>query len=86
MVCPQTIVRLYRGMMKACVNQTNTYEGSTVVVEHQDKGQAAGLKLAESFILCGHQAFNTHIKNIAVFIHKDNRMEVAQGRFNNQEG
>jgi hypothetical protein len=69
----------------AYVNQTNTYEGSTVVVEHQDKDQAAGLKLAESFILCGHQAFKTHIKNIAVFIHKDDRMEVAQGRFNDKE-
>jgi hypothetical protein len=86
MACPQTIVRLYRGMMKAYVNQTNRYEGSTVVVEHQDKDQAAGLELAESFILCGHQAFRTHIKNIAVFIHKDNRMEVAQGRFTDNEG
>ncbi len=65
MACPQTIVRLYRGMMKAYVNQSNTYEGSTVVVEHQDKDQAAGLELAESFILCGHRAFKTHIKNIA---------------------
>ncbi len=74
MACPQTIVRLYRGMMKAYVNQSNTYEGSTVVVEHQEKDQAAGLELAESFILCGHQAFKTHIKNIAVFIHKDDRM------------
>jgi hypothetical protein len=86
MACPQTIVRLYRGMMKAYVNQTNTYEGSTVVVEHQDKDQAAGLELAELFILCGHQAFRTHIKNIAVFIHKDDRMEVAQGRFTDKEG
>jgi hypothetical protein len=68
------------------VNQTNTYEGSTVVVEHQDRDQAAGLELFESFILCGHQAFKTHIKNIAVFIFKDDRMEVAQGRFNNKEG
>jgi hypothetical protein len=84
--CPQTIVRLYRGMMKAYVNQSNMYEWSTVVVEHQDKDQAAGLELAESFILCGHQAFKTHIKNIAVFIHKDDRMEVAQGRFNDKEG
>jgi hypothetical protein len=73
-------------MMKAYVNQTNTYKGSMVVVEHQDKDQAAGLKLAESFILCGHQAFKTHIKNIAVFIHKDDRMEVAQGHFNDKEG
>jgi hypothetical protein len=36
--------------------------------------------------LCGHQAFKTHIKNIAVFIHKDDRMEVAQGHFNDKEG
>jgi hypothetical protein len=86
MVCPQTIVRLYSGMMKAYVNQSNTYEGSTVVVEHQDKDQAVGLELAESFLLCGHQAFKTHIKNIAVFIHKDDRMEVAQGHFNDKEG
>jgi hypothetical protein len=57
-----------------------------MVVEHQDKDQAAGLELAESFILCGHQAFKTHIKNIAVFIHKDDRMEVAQGHFNDKEG
>ncbi len=33
MACPQTIVKLFRGMMKAYVNQTNMYEGSTVVVE-----------------------------------------------------
>jgi hypothetical protein len=86
MACPQTIVRLYWGMMKAYLNQTNTYEGSTVVMEHQDKDQAVGLELAESFILCGHQAFRTHIKNIAVFIHKDDSMEVAQGRFSDKEG
>jgi hypothetical protein len=86
MACPQTIVRLYRGMMKVYVNQSNTFEGSTAVVEHQDKDQEAGLELAESFILCGHQAFKTHIKSIAVFIHKDDRMEVAQGQFNNREG
>jgi hypothetical protein len=86
MACPQTIVRLYRGMMKVYVNQSSTYEGSTAVVEHQDKDQAAGLELAELFILCGHQAFRTHIKSIAVFIHKDDRMEVAQGRFINREG
>jgi hypothetical protein len=42
--------------------------------------------VAESFILCGHQAFRTHIKNIAVFVHKDDRMEVAQGRFSGKEG
>ncbi len=86
MACPQTIVQLYRGLMKVNVNQSRVYEGSTAVVEHQDKDQAAGLVMADSFILCSHQAFKTHIKSIAVFIHKDDRMEVAQGRFTNKEG
>ncbi len=55
MACPQTIVQLYRGMMKVYVNQSVVYEGSTAVVEHQDKDQAAGLEMADSFILCSHQ-------------------------------
>ncbi len=83
---PQTIVQLYRGLMKMYVNQSGVYKGSTTVVEHQDKDQAAGLEMADSFILCSHQAFKTHIKSIAVFIHKDDRMEVAQGRFTKKEG
>jgi hypothetical protein len=64
-------------MMKVYVNQSGVSEGSTAVVEHHDKDQVAGLELAESFILCEHQAFKTHIKNIAVFIHKDDRMKVC---------
>jgi hypothetical protein len=47
-------------MMKAYVNQTNTYEGSRVVVEHQDKDQAAGLEIAESFILCIQDSHQEH--------------------------
>jgi hypothetical protein len=71
MECPQTIVRLYKGMMKAYVNQSSTYEGSTVVVEHQDKDQAAGLEVAESFILCS-QAGLPHP-------HQEHRRLRAQG-------
>jgi hypothetical protein len=55
-------------------------------VEHQDKDKVAGLEMADSFILCRHQGFKTHIKSIAVFIHKDDRMEVTQDRFANKEG
>jgi hypothetical protein len=51
MACPQTIVKLFRGMMKAYVNQTNTYEGSTVVVEHQDKDQAAVIANSQESII-----------------------------------
>jgi hypothetical protein len=52
-------------------------EGSTAVAEHQCKDQAAGLELAESFILCGHQAFKTHVRIIVIFIHKDERTGVT---------
>jgi hypothetical protein len=85
MACPQTIVQMYRGLMKVYVNQSGIYEGATAVVEHQDKDQAGGLEMSESFILCGHQAFKIHIKSIAVFIHEDNQIEVAQGSFANKE-
>jgi hypothetical protein len=86
MACPQTIVQLYRGLMKVYMNQLGVYEGATAVVEHQDKYQAARLEMARSFILCGHQVFKTHIKSIAVFIHEDDQMEVTQGHFANKEG
>jgi hypothetical protein len=55
------------------------YEGSTVVVEHKDKDQAAGLEITESFILCGHQAYKTQIKSIALFVHNDDCVEVHKG-------
>jgi hypothetical protein len=67
--------------MKVYTNESGVYEGDVAVVEHSDKDRAAGLEIAESFILCGHQAFKTHIKNIAVFMHEDDRVQVAQGQF-----
>jgi hypothetical protein len=51
------------------------------VVQHKDKDQAAGLQLAESIILCGHQAFRMHIKSTAVSVHDDDKSEVAKGKF-----
>ncbi len=58
MECPQTIVRLYKGMMKAYVNQSSTYEGSTVVVEHQDVLFSVCLDLLQ-LIARGHCRFST---------------------------
>jgi hypothetical protein len=80
MACPQMIVQLHRGQTKIYPNQTNIYEGSTAVVEHKDKDQAAGLEIDESFILCRHQAYKTHIKSIAIFVHNDDRVKVARGQ------
>ncbi len=43
----------------------NVLEGGTAVVEHKDKDQAAGLEIAESFMLYRHQTYKTHIKSIS---------------------
>ncbi len=50
--------------MKVYTNQTNIYEGSTAVAEHKDRDQAVSLSIVKSFILCGHQAYETHIKSM----------------------
>jgi hypothetical protein len=84
MVCPQMTVQQYKGLMIVYTNQMNIYEGSSAVVEHKEKEQAAGLEIAESFILCGHLAYNMHIKNIAIFIHNADRVKVAKGQFTNK--
>jgi hypothetical protein len=75
---PQIIVQLYKGLIKVYTNQINIYEGSIAVVEHKNKDQAARLEIAEYFIRCGHQADKMHIKSIAIFIHNDDRVEVAR--------
>jgi hypothetical protein len=48
-------------------------------VVHKGKDQSAGLELAESFILCSHQACKTANKSIAVFLHGNDWLKVATG-------
>jgi hypothetical protein len=86
MAYPQMIVQLYKGLMKVYTNQSCIYEGSIAVMEHKEKDQVAGLEIAESFILCSHQAFKTNIKKIAVSMHNDDQGEVAQGQFTDNGG
>ncbi len=80
MACLKMILQLYKGLMKVYMNQTKIYEGITAVLEHKDKDQAVRMKIAEFFILCSHQAYKMHINRIAIFIHNDDRVEVAWGR------
>ncbi len=69
------IVQLYKRYIR--IRQIS-YEGSTAVVEHKDKDQAAVLEITESFILCRHQAYKTHIKRIAIFINNDDRLRLQE--------
>jgi hypothetical protein len=62
----QMVVQLYKGIMKVYTNQVNVPEGSSAVVEHKDKDQAASLEIAEWFILCKHQANKTYRKSVPV--------------------
>jgi hypothetical protein len=45
------------------------------------KNQVAGLELKETMVLCGRAAQKTHIKNIAVFFHPMEQIQVASGKF-----
>ncbi len=80
---PQMIVQLYKGLMKVYMNHTIIFEGSTAMVEHKDKDQ--GWEIAESFIVCGYQAYKMHIRSIANFVHNDDSVEVSKGSFLTRE-
>jgi hypothetical protein len=80
--CPDTLVSLYRGRIKVLTNSTATFTDGTAIVSGRDKNQVAGLELKETMILCGRAAQTTHIKNIAVFFHPMEQIEVATGKFN----
>ncbi len=54
---------------------------SHAIVSGRDKNQVAGLELKETMVLCGRAAQRTHIKNIAVFFHPLEQIQVASGRF-----
>ncbi len=43
-VQPQTVVQLFKGLLKVYMNQTNVLEGSMAVVEHNDKDHVAALE------------------------------------------
>ncbi len=77
--CPKTLIQLYRGMIQIYSNHTMNLEGSVALVEDKVKDQVAGLELGHMFVLWGNSALRTHIANIAVFAHQDQRMEVASG-------
>jgi hypothetical protein len=47
----------------------------------RDKNQVAGLELKKTMVLCGRAVQRTHIKNIAVFFHPMEQIQVVSGRF-----
>jgi hypothetical protein len=75
------LVSLYTGPIKVLTNSTTTFTGGTAIVSGRDKNQVAGLELKETIVLCGRAAQRTHIKNIAVFFHPLEQIQVASGRF-----
>jgi hypothetical protein len=80
--CPDTLVSLYRGRIKPLTNSTATFTDGTAIMSRRDKNQVAGLELKETMILCRGVAQTTHIKNIAMFFHPMEQIEVASGKFN----
>jgi hypothetical protein len=80
--CTQMVILFYGWLMKVYTNQTNVLVGSTVVVEHMAKDQAAGLKKPQSIIYpVQGLAYKAHIKSIAVCMHSTDQVEVVRGKF-----
>jgi hypothetical protein len=75
--CPDTLVSLCSGPIKVLTNSSTTFTDWTAIVSGRDKDQVAGLELKETMVLC----YATHIKNIAVFFHPMEQIQVALGRF-----
>ncbi len=82
--CPRTRVQLHRGPIKIFTNWSTSLEVGLALMEDKLKEQVAGLEIGTIFVLCGNSALHTHITNIAVFAHQDQRMEVAAGKFSEQ--
>ncbi|MFN9899055.1 MAG: hypothetical protein ACK55Z_09740, partial [bacterium] len=72
---------MYTGHIKVLTNSTTTFTDGTAIVSGRDKNQVAGLELKETMVLCGRAAQRTHIKNIAVFFHPLEQIQVASGKF-----
>ena len=79
--CPSTLSQVFRGDMKFQVNSTDasSLQNGMAVLERAD--QVAGLELTESFHLCHHAAWRTHLRDIIIVIHGDNFSSVAQSSF-----
>ncbi len=80
-VCWDMLVSLYLGPIKVLTNSTTTFTDGTAIVSGREKNQVAGLELKETMVLCGRAAQKTHIKNIAVFFHPMEQIQVASGKF-----
>jgi len=79
--CPSNLVQLYRGPMKFYVNSTATVSlsGSLAVLKKDD--QVAGLELANSFPLCHHTAWHSHLKDVILVIHANSSVSIAKQEF-----
>ena len=77
--CPDTLVQLYRGVIKVYANVSTTFSGGVAMLE--EKNQVAGLELGSSFLLCSSAAYRTHLRDVVVIVHPDNYTAVARNPF-----
>jgi hypothetical protein len=79
--CPSTLTQIFRGDMKFHVNvsDSSSLQNGMAVLERAD--QVAGLELTESFPLCHHAAWRTHLRDVIIVIHGDNFSSVAKSSF-----
>ena len=76
--CPSTLSQIFCGDMKFYVNSSDSASLEKGMAVHERADQVAGLELIESFPLCHHAAWRTHLRDIIIVIHGDNFSSVAK--------
>ena len=67
--------------MKFHVNSTDSSSLQNGMAVLEQAEQVAGLELTESYPLCHHAAWRTHLRDIIIVIHGDNFSSVAKSDF-----
>ena len=70
--CPDTLNRIYHGMMRLYVNSSTTVSLENLIAVLDQGTQVAGLEVMQSFPLCAHTVWKTHMQDVIIIIHPDN--------------
>ena len=75
--CPYTLNRIYCGMMRFYVTSSTTASLENSIAVLDQGSQVAGLEIMQSFPLCAHTAWKTHMQDVIIIIHLDNYTSIA---------
>ena len=79
--CPDTLNHIYRGIMRFYVNSSTTASLDNSIAVLDQGTQVAGLEGMQSFLLCTHTAWKTHMQDVIIVIYLDNYTSIPSDGF-----